>query len=84
MLFRSVGILGGCLVAASVVAPSIGHAQADPKVAKSMEALKSMTAKLGAPKLEVSETVGEAPALYFGSTKILISSMRWAKKTVKE
>jgi hypothetical protein len=55
-----VGILGGCLVAASVVAPSIGHAQADPKVAKSMEAL--MTAKLGAPKLEVSETVGEAPA----------------------
>ena len=66
-----VGILAaGCLVAASVVAPSIGHAQADPRVTKSMETLKSMTAKLGAPKLEVNEVVGEAPALYFGSTRI--------------
>src|SRR5277367_3764208 len=37
-----------------------------------MESLKAMTAKLGAPKLEGKETVGgkEAPALYFGSTKI--------------
>ena len=37
-----------------------------------METLKSMTAKLGAPKLEGSEAVGgkETPALYFGSTKI--------------
>jgi hypothetical protein len=68
-----VGILAaGCFVAASVVAPNVGHAQADPRVTKSMESLKSMTAKLGAPKLEGSEAVGgkDAPALYFGTTKI--------------
>jgi len=68
-----VGILAaGCFVVASVVTPSAGYAQADPRVTTSMETLKSMTAKLGAPKLEGSEAVGgkEAPALYFGTTKI--------------
>jgi Cache 3/Cache 2 fusion domain len=68
-----VGILAvGCFVVASVVAPNVGQAQADPRVTKSMESLKSMTAKLGAPKLEGSEAVGgkAAPALYFGTTKI--------------
>jgi len=37
-----------------------------------METLKSMTAKLGAPKLEGKDAVGgkEAPALYFGTTKV--------------
>ena len=49
-----------------------GHAQVDPKVTKSMETLKAMTATLGAPKLEGKEAVGgkDAPALYFGTTKI--------------
>jgi hypothetical protein len=66
-----VGILAaGCFVAASLVAPSIGYAQSDPRITKSMETLKSMTAKLGEPKLDVNEVVSEAPALYFGSTKI--------------
>jgi hypothetical protein len=68
-----VGILAaGCLVAASILVSSEGRAQADPRVTKSMETLKAMTAKLGAPKLEGSEAVGgkEAPALYFGTTKI--------------
>jgi Cache 3/Cache 2 fusion domain len=68
-----VGILAaGCFAAAAVVAPSVGYAQADPRVTKSMETLKSMTAKLGGPKLEGSEAVGgkEAPALYFGTNKI--------------
>jgi cache 3/cache 2 fusion protein len=68
-----VGILAAaCFVATSMVAPSDLYAQADPRVAKSMETLKSMTSKLGAPKLEGSEAVGgkEAPALYFGTTKI--------------
>ena len=68
-----VGLLAaGCFVAASAVAPRVGHAQADPRVTKSMESLKSMTAKLGAPKLEGSEAVGgkDAPALYFGTAKI--------------
>jgi hypothetical protein len=51
--------------------PSAGNAQ-DARVAKSMAALKDQTAKLGAPKLEGSEPVGgkDAPALYFGSTKM--------------
>ena len=68
-----VGILAaGCFITASVAAPSVGHAQADPRVTKSMETLKSMTAKLGTPKLEGNEAVGGkgAPALYFGTTKI--------------
>ena len=66
------GILAAGFMAASVMAPSVGHAQADPRVTKSMETLKSMTAKLGAPKLEGKDAVGgkEAPALYFGTTKV--------------
>jgi len=48
------------------------QAQTDPRVQKSMELLKSMTAKLGAPRIEGTEQVGgkDAPALYFGSTKL--------------
>ena len=67
-----VGFLAAGFMAASVMAPSVGHAQADPRVTKSMETLKSMTAKLGAPKLEGKDAVGgkEAPALYFGTTKV--------------
>ena len=52
------GILTAGFMAASVMAPSVGHAQADPRVTKSMETLKSMTAKLGAPKLEGKDAVG--------------------------
>ncbi|MGY4378088.1 hypothetical protein ACVWZ3_005727 [Bradyrhizobium sp. i1.3.6] len=65
-----VGIMAAaCLVA---LTPGTGHAQADPRVTKSMETLKAMTAKLGAPKLEGREAVGgkDAPALHFGTTKI--------------
>jgi hypothetical protein len=68
-----VGIFAaGCLVASAVLVPSVGHAQADQRVTKSMETLKAMTAKLGTPKLEGQEAVGgkDAPALYFGTTKI--------------
>jgi hypothetical protein len=70
---RIVGILAaGCFVATFMLMPSVGHAQADPRVTKSIETLKAMTAKLGAPKLEGKEAVGgkDAPALYFGTTKI--------------
>ena len=65
-------LAAGCAFVASMAAPGISYAQADARVAKSMEALKSMTAKLGAPKLEGKEAVGgkDAPALYFGTTKI--------------
>jgi hypothetical protein len=67
-----VGILAAGFITASAVAPSVGYAQADPRVTKSMETLKAMTAKLGPPKLEGNEAVSgkEAPALYFGTTKI--------------
>jgi hypothetical protein len=53
-------------------APNVTHYQVDPRVTKSLETLKAMTAKLGKPKLEGNEAVGgkEAPALYFGKTKI--------------
>jgi hypothetical protein len=68
-----VGILAaGCFIVTSIVMPSIGNAQADPRVSNSMASLKAMSAKLGAPKLEGKEAVGgkDAPGLYFGSTKI--------------
>ena len=67
-----VGILAAGCIAVLVIAPSVSCAQADPRVTKSMDTLKAMTAKLGAPKLEGNEAVGgkDAPALYFDSTKI--------------
>jgi hypothetical protein len=67
-----VGILAvGCCITTCII-PSIVRAQADPRITKSMESLTAMTAKLGAPKLEGTEAVSgkEAPALYFGTTKI--------------
>ena len=44
----------------------------DARVAQTMTALKDETAALGAPKIEGKEAVGgkDAPALYFGSTKM--------------
>ena len=59
------------LLATPVLMPSAGNAQ-DARVAKSMAALKDKTAKLGAPKIEGKEAIGghDAPALYFGSTKM--------------
>jgi len=68
-----VGLLTiGCLVGASVLAPSVGNAQATPKVQKAMDALKAATLKLGAPKLDGKEAVGgkDASALFFGATRI--------------
>jgi len=68
-----VGILaGGCFIATGFLTPGTVYAQADARVAKSMASIKAMAAKLGTPKLEGREDVGgkDAPALYFGSTKI--------------
>ena len=66
MLILAVGFL-----ATPMLMPSAGIAQ-DARVAKSMAALKDKTAKLGAPKVEGMDPVGgkDAPALYFGSTKM--------------
>jgi hypothetical protein len=62
----------GGFVAASSLMPLMAHAQADARVATSLESLKTMAANLGAPKLDGREAVAgkDAPALYFGSSKI--------------
>src|SRR5262245_32149572 len=61
-----------CFAMMALLMPSQGQAQTDPRVQKSMELLRSMTAKFGAPKIEGTEQVGgkDAPALYFGNTKL--------------
>ena len=66
MLVLSVGFF-----AVPMLMASSANAQ-DARIAKSMAALKEKTAKLGAPKVEGMEPVGDkdAPALYFGSTKM--------------
>jgi hypothetical protein len=70
---RIVGILvAACFATVALLVPSLSRAQADPRVQKSMELLKSMTAKLGEPKVDGREAVGgkDAPILYFGITKM--------------
>ena len=64
-------VLAVGLLATPVLMPSVGNAQ-DTRVAKSMAALKDQTTKLGAPKIDGKDAVGgrDAPALYFGSTKM--------------
>jgi hypothetical protein len=68
-----VGILAaGCFIATSMLMPSVGNAQADPKIGKAMADLKAATAKLGASKLDGKDAVSgkDASALFFGTTKI--------------
>jgi hypothetical protein len=68
-----VGIMvAACLLTACQSMRSVGRAPRDPRVQKSIALLKSMTGKLGAPKVEGQEAVGgkDAPALYFGTTKM--------------
>jgi hypothetical protein len=63
-----IGILAaGCFIAMSILMPSLGNAQADPKITKAMADLKDATAKLGAAKLDGKEAVSgkDASALYF-------------------
>ena len=64
-------ILAVGFLATPTLMPSAGNAQ-DARVATSMAALKDQTAKLGAPKIDGKDPVGgkDAPALYFGSTKM--------------
>src|SRR4249919_3517926 len=64
-------VLAVGFLATLVLMPSESIAQ-DARVAKSMAALKDQTSKLGAPKIDGKDAVGgrDAPALYFGSTKI--------------
>ena len=59
-------------IAACTMTPSLGRAQTDPRITNSMQNLRAMTDKFGAPKLEGTEAVGgkDAPILYFGTTKM--------------
>src|SRR6187551_2054458 len=65
VLVIAIGFLGLMLMA------SAANAQ-EPRTATSMTALKEKTAKLGAPKIEGTDEVGNklVPVLYFGSTKM--------------
>jgi hypothetical protein len=69
--FILLGLFTGCLVSTGIFAPSPGWTQSD-QVKASMAALLAKTKALGAPKIEGVDPIGgkEAPALYFGSTKI--------------
>jgi hypothetical protein len=69
------GILGaGSFIATATLLPWSASAQMSDmeKVHASMAALKAKTATLGPPKIEGTQAVGgkEAPALYFGTTKM--------------
>jgi Cache 3/Cache 2 fusion domain len=66
------GILTGCVVASSLLMPTLARAQGDPKVTKAMDVLKAKTAASGAPRIEGTDAVeGKVvPALYFGTTKV--------------
>ena len=66
VLVIAIGLPGSLMLMASAA-----NAQ-EPRTATSMTALKERTAKLGAPKIEGTEAVGNklVPVLYFGSTKM--------------
>jgi hypothetical protein len=64
--------MGVVAVAASPLLRVGAHAQDMDKVHKSMDLLKAEAAKLGAPKIDGTDTVAgkTVPAIFFGSTKI--------------
>jgi Cache 3/Cache 2 fusion domain len=67
-------VVGVAALAFAVLISPLSPAQAQEmdKVHKSMELLKTEAAKLGAPKIDGTDTVTDktVPAIYFGSTKI--------------
>jgi len=65
-------LVSSSFIAGSMLMPGTAGSQTDPRVANSMASLKAMATELGAPRLEGKEAVGskDAPALYFGRTKI--------------
>jgi len=65
-------LAASCFIATSMLVSSTASAEVDPRVARSMETLKALTAKLGAPKVEGNDLVGgnDTPGLYFGTTKV--------------
>ena len=71
--FMGLGIvLVACIIATSMLLPSVGHAQPTENVKKAMTLLKAKAAKLGPAKIQGEEPVAgkTAPALFFGKTKM--------------
>jgi hypothetical protein len=69
----AIGVLAtASILTASILLPTAANAQADPKVAKAMELLKSSADGLGAAKVEGTDVVADktVPALFFGTTKM--------------
>lgn len=67
-----VGVIAAAFYfATAMLTPSVGYAQMD-KIKTSIAALEAKIAKLGAPKIEGTDTVAgkDVPALYFGKTKM--------------
>src|SRR5262245_21384450 len=62
-------LAAGCFIATSMLVASTASAEVDPRIAKSMETLKALTAKLGAPKVEGNDPAG-GKDVYFGTTKV--------------
>jgi hypothetical protein len=69
---RRHALIGVVAVAASPLLRISAHTQDLDKVHKSMDLLKAEAAKLGAPKIDGTDTVAgkSVPAIYFGSIKI--------------
>jgi len=69
---RRHALMGVVAVASAPLLRISAHAQDLDKVHKSMDLLKAEAAKLGAPKINGTDTVAgkTVPAIYFGSTKI--------------
>ena len=69
VLVIAIGLPGSLMLMASA---ANAQEPRDARSATSMAALKEKTAKLGAPKIEGTEAVGNklVPVLYFGSTKM--------------
>lgn len=67
-----IGVLAtASILVASILLPTAASAQADAKVAKAMELLKSKTQEQGAPKIEGTDVAAgkTVPGLFFGTTK---------------
>jgi hypothetical protein len=64
-------LAAGCFSVTTMLLPSVGNAQADPKVQTAMASLKAATSKLGAPKVDGLDAVSgkDASSLYFGTPR---------------
>jgi hypothetical protein len=79
-----IALAASCLIGAAALFPNLVQAQ-DAKVNTAMWVLESEANKLGAPKIDGTDSVAgkQVPALYFGSTK-MNNNFDLVDETVKE